>query len=248
VAVIAAGFFLQGSTPAVDPTAPRGYGSVASPAPEPAPAPSTGNSSADSPDGGLLPDASATTVPPPEDDRAPAPLVPVASGRLEDLPGEDRAEPTRLVIPALGIDAPIQPVGVADGEMQVPPRADLVAWYRFGPVPGAPGSAVLAAHVSWGGELGAFYHLRDLPQGAEIEVRFADGSVRRFRSVALAAYDKSDLPVEQIFERDGGPVLTLITCGGAFNPSVRRFEQNVVAYAVPIGESAGSEPGDERPS
>ncbi len=241
--VIVAGLFLQGSTPAVDPTPPQGYGSVVGPAPEPASASSTGNSSADSPDGGLLPDASATTVPPPEDDRTPAPLVPVAPGSLEDLPGEDRAEPTRLVIPALDIDAPIQAVGVTGGEMEVPPRADLVAWYRFGPIPGAPGSAVLAAHVSWGGERGAFYHLRDLPRGAEVEVRFADGSVRRFRSVALAAYDKSDLPVERIFERRGEPVLTLITCGGAFNQSLHSFEQNVVASAVPA-EQADAEEAD----
>lgn len=243
VAVIVAGFLLQGSALTVDPSPPQGYGSVVGPVQEPAPASSLGNSPGGSAEGGLLPDASATAVASPEPDPVPTSLVPVAPGRLEDLSSEPPTAPVRLLIAALGIDAPIQAVGVTGGEMEVPPRADLVAWYRFGPVPGAPGSAVLAAHVSWGGERGAFYHLRDLPRGAEVEVRFADGSVRRFRSVALASYDKSDLPVERIFERRGEPVLTLITCGGAFNQSLHSFEQNVVAYAVPI-EQADAEEAD----
>jgi hypothetical protein len=161
----------------------------------------------------------------------------VTSGRLEDLGGEPAPQPVRLRIAALGIDAPIQAVGVRGGEMEVPPRAGTVGWYRFGASPGQQGSAVLAAHVSWGGERGAFYRLRDLPPGAAIEVTFEDGSVRRFRSAALASYDKEGLPVEEIFRRDGDPVLTLITCGGAFNPSLRSFEDNVVAYAVPVPEA-----------
>ena len=236
VTVIGAGFFLQGSAPAVDPSPPAGYGPTADPALGPILASPSGPAPG-GPDGGLLPDPTATEMP--VEDGTPAPAVPVFSGRLEDLSGEQPAEPVRLLIAALGIDAPIQAVGVTDdGEMEVPARADLVAWYRFGPTPGDPGSAVLAAHVSWGGKTGVFYRLRDLPQGTEIQVQFSDGTTRRFRSAALASYDKSDLPVEQIFEREGYPVLTLITCGGDFNPSLRRFEQNIVAYGVPIQPAA----------
>jgi len=250
VAVIIAGFFLQGSVPAVDPSPPQAYGPVTGSIKAPTQASPEPNTAGSSPDGGLLPDASSAATQPSEPDSTPTPTVPVSSGRLQDLTSDWPAAPVRLVIPALGIDAPIQAVGVRDGEMEVPPTAEVVAWYRFGPVPGTAGSAVLAAHVSWGGELGVFYHLRDLPHGAEIEVQFADGSARRFRSVALTAYDKSDLPVEHIFHRGGEPVLTLVTCGGAFNESLRRFEQNIVAHAIPIEhpDNQGTTPGTQEGS
>ena len=38
----------------------------------------------------------------------------------------------------------------------------MVAWYRYGPTPGAPGSAVLAGHVDWHGVPGIFFHLSEL--------------------------------------------------------------------------------------
>ncbi len=246
VAVIVAGFFLQSSTPFVDPSPPEGYGTAVGPVQEP-PSTPPGQDPSEEGDTDAPPVETPTTTQVPEP-TTPLPTVPVSSGHPEDLPAQQPVEPVRLVIPALGIDAPIRPVGVRNGEMEVPPTADLVAWYRFGPTPGAEGSAVLAAHVSWGGELGVFYRLRDLPPGAMIEVVFADGSARRFRSVALDAYDKSDLPVQQIFAREGDPVLTLVTCGGAFNESLRHFEQNIVAYAVPIEGPEGPAPGVGSPS
>lgn len=235
VAIIAAGLFLHLSRPAVDPSPPQGYGAAPGPASgaEGPAAPRGGEGS--SPDGGLLPDATPTSGPGPG--AGTAVTVPVTSGRIQDLDSEPPPQPVRLRIAALGIDAPIQAVGVGDGEMEVPPRAGIVGWYRFGPSPGEQGSAVLAAHVSWGGERGAFYRLRDLPLGAAIEVIFADGAVRRFRSATLASYDKDHLPVEEIFRRGGDPGLTLITCGGVFNPSLRSFADNVVAFAVPVQEA-----------
>ena len=70
-------------------------------------------------------------------------------------------------------------------------------------------------------------------------MEFSDGRTRRFRIEAVTSYDKQRLPVQEIFRRQGDPVVTLITCGGAFNPSLRSFENNVVAYAVPVEEAFG---------
>jgi sortase (surface protein transpeptidase) len=167
----------------------------------------------------------------------PRPEVPVTSGLLSAADADPGAPPVRLRIPSLGVDAPVAAVGYAAGEMEIPPRADTVGWYRYGPAPGQPGSAVLAAHVAWRGKSGVFADLRLAAPGAVVEVGFADGTLRRFRVVALASYDKAQLPSADVFRRDGEAVLTLITCGGAFNPSLRSFEDNVVAYAVPIEEA-----------
>jgi sortase (surface protein transpeptidase) len=176
-------------------------------------------------------DAAAETSPP----AGGATEVPVTSGRLEDVADRhDGAAPVKLVVPALGVDAEIVPVGYRNGEMDVPPSAGLVAWYEHGPAPGEAGSAVLAGHVAWNGRRGVFWDLRDLPPGAEFEVRFDDDSVRRFRAVTLTSFGKTELPGDEIFRRTGEPELTLITCGGAFNPSIGRYEDNVVVTAIEI--------------
>ncbi len=55
-----------------------------------------------------------------------------------------------------------------------------------------------------------------------------------FEVTDLRQYDKDELPFDEIFARDGDPRLTLITCGGAFNPSLLSYEDNVVVRAVPV--------------
>src|SRR5438105_12286801 len=54
----------------------------------------------------------------------------------------------RLLIAAIAVDARIEPVGVDPaGNMATPSSPQTVAWYRFGPRPGAVGDAVLAGHL-----------------------------------------------------------------------------------------------------
>ncbi|MGI9621567.1 MAG: class F sortase [Acidimicrobiales bacterium] len=132
------------------------------------------------------------------------------------------------------VQAPVVEVGVQpNGEMEIP-RGSEVGWYKFGPSPGLEGSAVLAAHVAFDGEDGVFRHLDDVSPGSRIVVGYEDGSTADFEIVDLQQYGKADLPFERIFAKQGDSVLTLITCGGAFDSSSRSFADNVVAYAVPI--------------
>jgi LPXTG-site transpeptidase (sortase) family protein len=214
----------------VDPGSAGGYGLDIAPRPSSAPVPSA---SGEAGPAGPVPAASPDVPGPPA---ATAPSVPVTSARFDDLAPSVGPSPVGLRIPAIGVDAPIVPVGYEGDEMEVPATAADVGWFRYGPAPGHPGSSVLAAHVAWRGEAGVFFDLADLPSGSTIEVQFDDGSTKTFQTVALTSYDKQDLPVAEIFRRDGPPVLTLITCGGAFNPSLRSYEDNVVAYAVEVSE------------
>lgn len=144
--------------------------------------------------------------------------------------------PTTIAIERLGISqASIVSVGVADnGEMEIP-GADSVGWYRFNAVPGGAGSSVLAAHISFNGDPGVFRYLDESEVGDVVVVGFDDGSSARFEIIEVTQYDKGDLPSDRVFAKAGDPVLTLITCGGDFNRSLRSYEDNVVAYAVPLG-------------
>jgi len=63
-----------------------------------------------------------------------------------------------------------------------------------------------------------------------------------FAVTTSAYYDKQALPAE-LFDRQGPARLTLITCGGAFDPDRGGYQQNYVVVARPI-----ERPVTERPA
>lgn len=138
--------------------------------------------------------------------------------------------PSRIRVPSIGLDTRVVPVGLRlDGQMEVPPAAD-VGWYRLGPAPGAPGSAVLAAHVDQGGERGAFFDLRSVPVGAEVLVD-ADGRTQRFVVSAREQVGKDAVQLERYFTAEGPTRVTLITCGGVFDQGSRHYADNIIVTA-----------------
>jgi sortase (surface protein transpeptidase) len=147
-----------------------------------------------------------------------------------------RPPPARLAVPALGVDTVVDPVGVEpDGQMTIPAEVDRVGWYRFGPVPGDDGSAVLAGHVDDAEQgLGAMAPLQGAEVGDEVVVTDAAGTATRWRVVSRELISKQVLPLDRLFARDGPPRLTLITCGGPFLPQFRSYRDNVVVVAEPI--------------
>jgi sortase (surface protein transpeptidase) len=131
-------------------------------------------------------------------------------------------------------------VGVnSDKELDVP-SADTVGWYRFGAAPGEPGASVLAAHVDYAGVEGAFYSLAQLAEGDTVELVLDDGAVLQYRVSHVYEIQKSELPANELFRKDGAPVLQLITCGGTFNPERQSYEANVVVTAEPLTLGPGT--------
>ncbi|MEM9038850.1 MAG: class F sortase [Actinomycetota bacterium] len=150
-----------------------------------------------------------------------------------DLAAE-RPEPVGIQISSIDVSRfPIRAVGLTDdGALEVPDETEI-GWYRYGATAGSSGATVLAAHVAWNGQSGPFFELGRLEPGASIEVTLDDGSSRHYEVVERALYGKSELPRERIWRQTGDETLVLITCGGEFNPEIRRFRQNIVVYAVP---------------
>jgi len=147
------------------------------------------------------------------------------------------AAPVRLAIRSLDLDMAVVPVGVADdGTMQIPPDAYQAGWYRFGPTPAARGNTVLAAHVdSRLSGIGPFAQLRHLDAGASVVVTDAAGARHRYRVASVRKVPKRDAPVASWFARDGRPRLVLVTCGGAWQPKIGHYADNVVVIADPTG-------------
>lgn len=160
----------------------------------------------------------------------------VRSARLEDYEPPRGARPVGLSIDAIDVRASVVPVGIDGGtrSVEVPTNVDTIGWFRFGPSPGGRGSAVLIGHVDSRAQgAGAFFRLRELEPGDVVTVSFANGSRSAFRVVGRRSYPKEDLPTE-LFARSGRPVLTLVTCGGAFEQATGSYADNVVVFAVAI--------------
>ncbi|MFC7530245.1 class F sortase [Actinoplanes sp. GCM10030250] len=168
---------------------------------------------------------------------APAPArIPVTDGRPPAEEDGDSA-PVKLRIPGLDLDAAVDAVGIdpATGDFAVPPSVDRVGWYRFGPgYTASAGSIVIAGHVDSADEgKGAFFRLGSLEAGDEVTLTGPGGQSRAFEVVARERFRKTAIPVERYFARDGAVQLTLITCGGPFDPETRHYRDNVVVTAVP---------------
>jgi Sortase domain len=180
-----------------------------------------------------LPAVTGTPVPPPAPPSA-AVLPPVPTRDAAPAP-EPPAAPAPLRVTVGGVSAPVEPVGVTgSGLMDLPADVHRVGWYRFGPVPGGAGSAVIAGHVDDVRQgLGALAGLRTVEPGTPVEVTDAAGAVTRWTVVSRDLLDKQRLPADALFARSGDPRLVLVTCGGPFDAARGSYRDNVVVVAVP---------------
>lgn len=163
--------------------------------------------------------------------------VPLRSGFLDQNGGsaeDDQSFPVAVRIAGIGLEAPVISVGVDERNDFDVPAADTVGWYKYSSTPGSIGSTVLAAHVDYAGQEGAFFNLEEVTAGEILEVEMADGSIMQYEVTDSVLYDKQALPAEDLFRKDGAPTLQLITCGGDFDSSERSYLGNLVVTAEPL--------------
>ncbi len=152
--------------------------------------------------------------------------------RLPSLLTAPSARPVRLRIAAIGVDTPLDPLGLAtDGTMQVPGDFSRAGWFTSGPLPGAPGPAVIAGHVDSVNGPAVFYRLRQLAPGDAVLVQRADGATLRFVVEAVRQYPKASFPAAAVFGPLPGSALRLVTCGGSFDPARHSYRDNLVVDA-----------------
>ena len=180
-------------------------------------------------------ETTSTDAPSPATTTEPAPESSTTTTTTTTLP-EPRPEPIGLFIDSIDVDDyPVRDIGLEDdGQLEIPDETEI-GWYRYGATAGHPGSTVMAAHVSWNRTLGPFSNLGRVDPGDRVIVTLDDGTTREYEVTERTMYGKLELPRDRIWRRTGAEELVLITCGGEFNPEIRRYKSNIVVYAVPVG-------------
>jgi sortase family protein len=141
--------------------------------------------------------------------------------------------PVRITVPAIGVDAKVQDVGLADdGSMGVPVGYDDVAYYTLSVTPGVPGYSAFTGHISSIYFPGVFYNIDELSKGNTIHVFGDDGAELVFTVTDVHRYPADNFPLDKIFSSSiGTPGVALITCGGDWDPVAHLFADRIVVLA-----------------
>ncbi len=191
----------------------------ASPAQSPTPAPSA------------APEPSPTEAPQPD----PSDAAPDPQDAAPPTPPPPSPPPARLIIPRIGVDARVVPLGEdATGAMASPDNPRDVGWWDEGTSPGDAGSAVLDGHVDFANYGAAiFWNLHLLVPGDTVQVVSTEGQTLTFVVSEVTTFDAADNSnIDEIFRRDDQPRLNLITCAGTFNPRTHNYDKRIVVFTT----------------
>ncbi|RNL78663.1 class F sortase [Nocardioides marmorisolisilvae] len=158
------------------------------------------------------------------------------------------AAPTLLIVPSIGLKAPVIPID-ADANHVLHPPADVheVGWWRGSAKPGSlHGQTLITGHtVHTGG--GVMNQLGDLHPGAMIEVKTALG-VLEYKATKVFVYTKPELAkhANELFgQKREHNRLVLVTCTGWTGSE---YTSNIIVFAEPLGvlrtsRTPGTTPG-----
>ena len=159
--------------------------------------------------------------------------------------------PTRMSIPALNVDAPIETIGLdrraqPDSTGQAPLGAPTdqrkAGWYAAGPKPGSGTGTVLTNGHTYRDGSAIFQQdfTAKVALGQQIDLLIDNGSTCSYRiSAVWRDVDAvTDYPLlvasEHLYDQQGPERLFLETCGGPWVESADRFKDINVILATPV--------------
>ena len=142
------------------------------------------------------------------------------------------ADPVRLLIDSIDVDAAFEYVGVDDqGNMDVPQEWENVAWYEPGTVPGDVGNSVIAGHYDSDTGPAVFYDLNDLEVGDEVRIITDEDEELVFEIYEIESVHVDDADTSKIFGDTDERNLNLITCEGVWDTSEGMYDHRLIVYS-----------------
>jgi LPXTG-site transpeptidase (sortase) family protein len=124
--------------------------------------------------------------------------------------------PTRIEIPGIHVDAPVQLLGLTStGTLAVPTQTNQAGWYTGSAVPGQPGPTVIAGHLDTTSGPAVFVDLPQLEDGDEIRILLSTGAEVDYQVTGMQTDPKVQFPTTQVYGPSPDSELRLITCTGS---------------------------------
>ncbi len=170
--------------------------------------------------------------------RRPRPVELTAAPLAKDVPQEKALVPVQMVVPNAGVNAPVETGTVTpEGVMLDPSGPWVITWYDAIAAPGQNRNVVMAAHLDWW-EIGeaVFWHVPSLPAGDLVSLYMDDGTqydyaIEWSRLYNVATELTPEVIQTEIVNHTGYEALTIVTCGGEFNPATSEYYSRIVVRA-----------------
>jgi LPXTG-site transpeptidase (sortase) family protein len=166
----------------------------------------------------------------------------IGSGKAHYEPLGAPSRPELLIIPSIGVHAPIVPIEIAStGVLSPPDVVKEVGWWKRSAKPGSPtGQTLVTGHtVHTGG--GAMNDLGDVRPGDLVQIRTPRGTVD-YNATRVFVYTKAEVAKhrnELFGQKRRHNRLILVTCTGWTG---RDYTSNIIVFADPLGVRTPDQP------
>lgn len=142
--------------------------------------------------------------------------------------------PDHLVLPSVGIDAPVVPIETStDGVLSPPADVDTVGWWQRSAEPGArAGQVLVTGHTVHDGD-GAMDAMGRVRAGDRVRLR-SGRQTAIYRATAVEVYSRAEVAEQarKLFGQDRGRGrLVLVTCT---DWNGEDYESNIIVFADPV--------------
>ncbi len=144
--------------------------------------------------------------------------------------------PVAIEIERAQVAAEVEVINIAEGAMQNPTGPWIVSWYEETAGLGQIGNVVLAGHVDyWNVGPAVFWYLNELVAGDRIDVSGEEGETLAYDvswgELFLTADLTPEIITDLIHPSDKAELLTLVTCGGEFDPATGEYLSRYIVRA-----------------
>ncbi|WP_033294846.1 class F sortase [Amycolatopsis jejuensis] len=156
------------------------------------------------------------------------PAAPATSAAAQQV-----ADPVSIDVSSIAAHSSLVPLGLNDDKtVQVPPvdQPLQAGWYKFGPLPGQIGPAVILGHIDGNHQKGIFWRLHEVKTGDQVVIGRKDGSKATFTVTKVDQIAKKTFPTEAVYGNTSDPQIRLITCGGTYDPEKKSYLDNIIVY------------------